>query len=99
MPDVGTINVPIPYTDLGKLVSNFVFVAMFGAALFFLVQIIIGGMSWINAGGDPKNLDSARNRITNAVIGLVIVAAAFAVTLIVTSILGLNIFSGTVTIN
>lgn len=37
-------------------------------------------------------MESARGRITNAVIGLVIVVAAFAITLIFTTVLGVNIF-------
>ena len=85
-----TIKVP----NLGKLVANFILVTYLAAAIFFLVQMVIGGISWINAGGDPKALESARARITNAVIGLLIVVAAFGFTLIVTTILGINIFSG-----
>ena len=91
-PTVGTIDVPIPFTDLGGLVKSLFIVALAAAVLFFFIQLIIGGISWISAGGDPKNLESARNRITNAVVGLIIVVAAFAITLIVTTILGVNIF-------
>jgi hypothetical protein len=77
-------------------VKNIYLLALFAAALVFLIQFAIGGISWIGAGGDPKNLDSARNRLTNAVIGLVIVVAAFGVTTIVTAALGINIFTGEV---
>ncbi len=91
-PDLGIIDINVP--PLGKLMGNLVLVAFVVAALFFLFQVIIGGISWINAGGDPKALDAARSRITNAVIGLIIVVAAFAVSLIVTTVLGINIFSG-----
>ncbi len=90
MPDLGKITITIP--PLGTVVANLVVVAFFAAGLFFLIQVIIGGISWINAGGDPKSLDSARSRITNAVIGLVIVAAAFGITTIILTVLGINIF-------
>jgi hypothetical protein len=93
-PDVGTIDVlPI---NLGTIVADLLLLAYFGAALFFLVQLVIGGFSWMSAGGDPKALESARSRITNAVIGIVIVAAAFGITIIITTALGINIFSGTI---
>ena len=82
------------FDDLGVLVGRLVTIAFFAAAVFFLIQVIIGGISWINAGGDPKNLDAARTRITNAVIGVIVVVAAFAITVIILSILGINIFSG-----
>ena len=89
-PSLGKIDVTVP--PLGELVKNLYIVALFAAALFFLVQVIIGGIAWINAGGDPKTLDTARSRITNAAIGLMIVAAAFAITILITSALGINIF-------
>jgi hypothetical protein len=97
MPDlIGKIKKSeVPFFDnLADLVADFVKLAFLAAAIFFLVQIVIGGISWINAGGDPKALEAARARITNAAIGLIIVVAAFAVSLIVTTVLGINIFSG-----
>jgi len=93
---IGKINAP--NVNLGEIVKNLLLVALFAAALFFLVQVILGGISWISSGGDQKSLDSARGRITNAVIGLVIVVAAFAISLVITSALGVNIFTGTITI-
>lgn len=93
---VGKINLPIPFDNLGEVVSGLLNIAYVAAGIFFLIQVVIGGISWINAGGDPKNLESARGRITNAVIGLVIVVAAFAITLIFTTLLGVNIFTGDV---
>ena len=97
MPDlIGNIDkgeVPF-FNNLADLVANFVRLAFLAAGIFFLVQVVIGGISWISAGGDPKALEAARARITNAIIGLVIVVAAFAVSLMVTTVLGINIFSG-----
>jgi hypothetical protein len=88
-----------PVLPPGQLVGNLYRLALFAAALFFFFQLVIAGIAWINAGGDPKALESARSRITNAVIGLVIVVAAFAISVIVLGALGLNIFKeGGVTI-
>jgi len=93
-PTVGKIGIPIPFNNLGDVVSSLLNIAYIVAGIFFLIQVVLGGISWINAGGDPKAMEAARGRITNAVIGLVIVAAAFAITLIFTTLLGVNIFSG-----
>ena len=93
---VGEIEIPNPFDNLGELVSNLLNIAYIVAGAFFLIQVVLGGIQWINAGGDPKAMESARNRITNAVIGLVIVVAAFAITLIFTTLLGVNIFTGNV---
>lgn len=92
-PDIGTIDAPdIP--GLGEIVATIANLAFFAAAVFFLIQILIGGISWINSGGDPKALDNARKRMQNAIIGLVLVVASFAITLVITSALGVNIFDG-----
>ena len=97
--DIGQIQIPLGFLDIGCLFSRFLVLIYFAAGVFFLVQITVGGLSFLNSGGDPKALDAARDRITNAVIGLVIVAAAFGLTWIVTNAFGINIFSGPVTIN
>lgn len=49
------------------------------AALVALVFLIIGGIKWITAGGDKAATESARGTITSAIIGLVVVFAAWAV--------------------
>jgi hypothetical protein len=75
--------------DLIGVVISLVFAA---AGLLFLAMLFVGGFNYLTAGGDPKNSQAARARITNAIIGLIIVVAAFAVTQIVLSALGLDTF-------
>lgn len=82
--------------DLGTILKNIILILFAGAAILAFIFIVIGGIQWIAAGGDKAAAQAARDRITAAVIGLVIVIAAFAITLIVTSALGINIFQGTI---
>jgi hypothetical protein len=44
-----------------------------------LVILIYGGVMWMMAGGDETKTKKARQSITNAVIGLIIVVAAYAI--------------------
>lgn len=83
-----------PWSNLGGLIDNLIQLAFFAAGLFFFFQMVVGGLQWINAGGDPKAMQSARGRITSAVIGLVIVVGAFAVTRIVERVFGIRITTG-----
>jgi len=83
----------IPFTNLGRLLSNILLLLFFVAALLAFLFIIIGGIQWITAGGDKAAASSARDRITAAVVGLLIVVAAFAVTLIISAVFGINLFS------
>lgn len=83
----------VPFTNLGAILSNLLLVLFFVAALLAFLFIVIGGIQWITAGGDKAAASSARDRITAAVVGLLIVVAAFAVTLIISAVFGINLFS------
>ena len=86
----------LPVADLGLLLKNMVIILFLFAALLSFIFIVLGGIQWITAGGDKMAAQAARDRITSAVVGLVIVVAAFAITIIVTTALGINIFTGTI---
>lgn len=49
------------------------------AAFWFFINFTLGGISWITAGGDKTKLTQARDKLTNAFVGLVIVVAGWAV--------------------
>lgn len=76
-------------------IIQFILVVAFVAAFVFL---IIGGVRWITAGGDEKAVASARNTITAALIGLVIVLVAYAIIRLVEIFFNVNIITGGVTI-
>jgi hypothetical protein len=88
----------VPFTNLGVLLARALVLLFFFAAILAFVFIVIGGIQWITAGGDKAGAQAARDRITAAVVGLVIVVAAFAITLIVTAALNINIFGGAITL-
>ena len=48
--------------------------------VIFLVLVIYSGFQWLTAGGNEDKVKQARSRITNAVFGLIIILAAFAIT-------------------
>ncbi len=77
-------------TDLGTAISGILSFVMVIAALLVLFYLILGGIEWITSGGDKGKTESARNKITAAVIGIIILAAAFAVTQVVLRFLGFS---------
>ncbi|MCH7541701.1 hypothetical protein IH981_02920 [Patescibacteria group bacterium] len=85
-------NSNIPFTNLGELIANAAILLFVAAAILAFIFIVIGGVQWIAAGGDKLGAAAARDRITAAVVGLVVVVAAFGITLIVTTLFGINIF-------
>lgn len=67
------------FTDIGALINQALKFVMVIAALLVFLYLIWGGIEWITSGGDKGKTESARNKITAAVIGLVVVAASFAI--------------------
>ena len=78
-------------TDLGSFVSKTISAIILVAGLATLLYLIYGGLQWIGSGGDKGKLDEARSKITNGVIGLAIVASAWAVYLLLDYFFGIGI--------
>ncbi len=77
-------------TGITKLVSSVIGIMTVAAGIWFLFQFIIGGFNWINAGGDKAKLQSARDRLTNSLIGLIIVVASWAILALVSVFFGFD---------
>lgn len=71
--------------DIIQLIANLIHIALAIAGVAAVIFIIIGGIKYITSAGSPEGTKSAKNTLTNAVIGLVIAAAAY---VIVTFIMG-----------
>jgi len=66
-------------TDLPTIIAGLINVALTLLGSLLLVYLLYGGFLWMTAGGDEKKVDKARDLIKNAIIGVVIVAAAYAI--------------------
>jgi hypothetical protein len=49
-------------------------------SMIFIILILYAGFNWMTAGGEEKKVEDAKATIQRAIIGLVIVIAAFAIT-------------------
>lgn len=61
------------------------------AGVWFLFQITVAGIAWMTSGGDKTKLTEARDRIMNAMIGLIIVVAGWAILALAGQFLGYDI--------
>lgn len=61
-----------------------------GVVIFFFM-LLIGAIQWISSGGDKGAVEAARGRITNAIIGLVVLLSLFAITQLLGFFFGINI--------
>lgn len=85
-------------TDVGNLIRAGVSVLLIVAAILAFLYLVLGGIQWITSGGDKAGMEAARNKITHAIVGLIVVGAAYAIILLAQSFLGLNIFGTGVTL-
>ncbi len=87
--DIGDVEVGTGFAlNIGTLISSLLRVTMILASLLVFGYLIWGGIEWITSGGDKSKTESARNKITAAVIGLVILAASYAILQLLLSFLG-----------
>lgn len=80
-------------TNFGTMFSSILNVVMLVAALLVFGYMIWGGVEWITSGGDKNKAEGARNKLTAAIIGLVIIAASYAVVTLVVQFLGFSDFN------
>lgn len=78
--------------DIGKLLSSGIQVAMVIAAILTFAFLVWGGIQWILSGGDKTQTQAARDRITMALVGLGIVAAAWALMKVIGYFFGVDVF-------
>lgn len=66
------------YKDLGNFITNLIQLSFVIALIVVLIMLVWGAFQWIASGGDKEAVAAARGRILNALIGLAILAVAFA---------------------
>lgn len=89
----GTITGPLDpnrFSSLGDIITIALQYLFPIAGLIMFLFIVYGGFQWLTASGDPKKVEAARNRITYAVVGFVLLVAAYWITKIVELILSPN---------
>jgi hypothetical protein len=74
-----------PYTSanedsLPTILGNIINGALILLGVIFIVLMIISGYNWMTASGNQEKVGKAKDLMINAVIGLIIVMAAYAIT-------------------
>jgi len=84
------------FTCFETLFSNVVqaLTALVGVALF--IMLIVGGYGFLFSGGDQKKLEKARGTITSAVIGVVVIIAAYLILKTIQLFTGVNVTQFTI---
>ncbi|MBI2591019.1 MAG: hypothetical protein HYW33_04115 [Candidatus Blackburnbacteria bacterium] len=76
------------FSSVIAVIIKTLFVAGF---VLFIVYFLIGGLQWITSAGDAKALEKARNSVTQAIFGIVVMLALFAIIRLIEAVFGVNI--------
>jgi hypothetical protein len=89
-----------PLSDFTGIFSGLLsFLIPLGGLVLF-VMLIVGGFAFITSSGDPRKTEGAKNTLTYAIAGIVILASAFLIIQIISyfsgveSILNFNVYFG-----
>lgn len=75
---------------LNQVISVIIGILTIIAGLWFLFQMIAAGYQWLSSGGDKTSVAAARDKLTHAVVGLVIIVMAFAIISIIGTIMDIK---------
>lgn len=78
------------FTTLGSIVGELLKYIFPIAGTLMFVFIIIAGFQWMTSSGDPKKVESARNRMTYAILGFVLLITSYWLAKIVQVIISPN---------
>lgn len=71
------------------IIGSILDIVMTVGALMLLLYLLWGALSWITSAGDKTKTEEARNRMTSAIIGIIILSSTVALFMFVQQILGI----------
>lgn len=76
---------------LEKIVSNVIGFITVVAGLAFVVYSVLAGLTWITAREESERISKSKQMLTNALVGLAIVASSWALTGVLQTVFGFDI--------
>ena len=92
----GTPVPPAQIQDLEALFARAVKFAAWGAGIGLFIMLVVGGVKFITSHGDPQAAASAKQTITFAVVGLLVIVGGWLILSILGKVLGINLLQFTI---
>lgn len=92
-PDLSNPTSATSVRSLSQFLTTFLGFLTTLAGLMFLIYFIVAALAWITSGGEKGKVEAARQQMTNAAIGLIIVIASYSIVGIVGGVLGVDILN------
>ncbi len=78
---------------LADWIGGLLSLVMVIASLALLLNLVWGALTWVTSGGEKGKLDEARQRMTNSVIGIVILSSVLVIFMMVQYFLGIEVLN------
>lgn len=66
--------------ELSRVIANIILIFLIASGVIFLLLFVYGGAVWLTALGNDDRVGEAKKILLNAIIGIVIVLAAYSIT-------------------
>lgn len=90
---------PAPLSALQDVFENVIGAVLFLAGMVFFIMLLMSGFKYMTAGGDPKALESAKGSLTKAITGVILIALAYLILVIIEEITGAPVTEFNIGIN
>ncbi|MFW5703618.1 MAG: hypothetical protein ACOCXQ_02185 [Patescibacteria group bacterium] len=80
---VGGPELSDPGTGLTKIITTSIQIALFIGGLLLLIYLFYGAFLWITSGGEPEKTEKARNVLTQAIIGILLLVLSLTIFVVV----------------
>lgn len=78
---------------ISVFLANFIRMLFIVSAIWSFVMLLIGGFEYVSAGGEKDKVSNAMKRITNALIGIIILLCGYAVFRLINLVFGINLLN------
>ena len=76
-----------------QFIPSLIRIAFVIGIIIFFFMLITGAISWISSGGDKAALETARGKITNALIGIVLLFSVYVIAQLIEAFFGITILT------
>ena len=90
-PALGSLGNMSAEAFIDGLLSGLISLGLVIGGVVFLFMLIIGGIQWITSGGDKVANESARRRVTNALIGVFLLFSLYGIVNLVSCFFGVDL--------
>jgi len=82
----GSDNAVVINRPLSEIIADIIRFVLTFIGVFFLILALYAGFKWMTSAGNDDKIGDAKKTLQNAIIGIIVVLAAYAITVTIASI-------------